>query len=100
MDTIPSFFNISSLFAPLSRSVFINFNSPFDLTIDSSGNVYEVDTTNDRIQKFNSEGTFLTKWGTSGTENGQFSSPFGIAVDSSGNVYVTDVGNNRIQKFH
>ena len=56
---------------------------------------------NNRIQKFNSNGTFITKWGSSGNGDGQFSNPTGVAVDSSGNVYVGDAGNNnRIQKFN
>jgi hypothetical protein len=47
---------------------------------------------------------FVTKWGSSGTGDGQFGdgpyfSSYGIEVDSSGNVYVADTGNNRIQKF-
>ena len=41
----------------------------------------------------------MTKWGSSGSGDGQFSSPNGVAVDSSGNVYVADVSNYRIQKF-
>ena len=54
---------------------------------------------NDNIQKFDSNGTFITKWGSEGTGDGQFDSPHGIALDSSGNVYVVDYYNNRIQKF-
>ncbi|MDO8727668.1 MAG: hypothetical protein Q7J35_16510 [Candidatus Methanoperedens sp.] len=54
---------------------------------------------NNRIQKFSSDGTFLTQWGSAGTGVSQFSNPLGIAVDSSGNVYVADSGNRRIQKF-
>ena len=44
--------------------------------------------------------SFITKWGSNGTADGQFSSPAGVAVDSSGNVYVADNGNYRIQKFN
>ena len=43
--------------------------------------------------------TFFSKWGTSGTGNGQFVSPGYVARDAAGNVYVTDSGNNRIQVF-
>lgn len=44
-------------------------------------------------------GTFLTKWGSPGSEDGQFDLPLGIAVDGSGNVYVADSSNDRIQQF-
>ena len=43
--------------------------------------------------------SFVTKWGSSGSGDGQFSTPEGVAVDSSDNVYVADYSNNRIQKF-
>jgi DNA-binding beta-propeller fold protein YncE len=46
--------------------------------------------------------TFILKFGTAGSENGQFITPRGIAVDSAGNVYVTDAGGDtrgQIQKF-
>ncbi len=42
---------------------------------------------------------FLTKWGSEGSDDGQFKSPNGVAMDSSGSVYVGDWGNTRIQKF-
>jgi DNA-binding beta-propeller fold protein YncE len=67
--------------------------------VDSSGNVYVADTGNNRIQKFTSNGVFVTKWGSKGTGDGQFNAPRGVAVDSSGNIYVADYYNNRIQKF-
>jgi tripartite motif-containing protein 71 len=44
-------------------------------------------------------GTFLTKWGSSGTGDGQFVYPAGVAVHGSGHVFVVDFGNVRIQKF-
>ena len=52
-----------------------------------------------RIQKFDSNGKYLTQWGSYGTGDGQSEYPECVAVDSSGNVYVFDTGNNRIQKF-
>ena len=39
---------------------------------------------------------FVLKWGSEGSDDGQFSYPFDVAVDSSGDVYVTDNGNDRI----
>jgi tripartite motif-containing protein 71 len=61
--------------------------------------VYVSDYNNHRVQKFDSEGNFITKWGSKGTGDGEFVNPNGIAMDSSGNVYVADAGNNRIQVF-
>jgi len=39
------------------------------------------------------------KWGSYGSEDGQFDNPEGITRDNSGNIYVADGRNNRIQKF-
>jgi hypothetical protein len=44
-------------------------------------------------------GTFLLKWGSRGSGDGQFDGPKAIAVDVNGNVYVADAENHRIQKF-
>jgi len=75
------------------------FYGPSSVAVDSSGNVYVTEAGNHRIQKFTSDGTFITKWGSRGSGEGQLISPR-IALDASGNVYVTDNGNNRIQKFN
>jgi hypothetical protein len=75
------------------------FNQPNGVAVDSSGNVYVADSGNNRIQKFDSSGKYLTQWGPYGTTNGQFFQPNSVAVDSSDNVYVADTGNNRIRKF-
>ena len=44
--------------------------------------MYVADYGNNRIQKFDSNGNFITKWGSKGTGDGQFDYPTGIAVDS------------------
>ncbi|MFH1961832.1 MAG: right-handed parallel beta-helix repeat-containing protein [bacterium] len=75
------------------------FSGPHGVAVDTSGNVFVADSNNNRIQKFDSDGTFITKWGSSGSGDGQFSYPCGVAVDTSGNVFVADYSNNRIQKF-
>jgi len=67
--------------------------------VASDGNIYVSDTGVNRIQKFNSEGVFVTKWGTEGSGDGQFTFPSGISVAPDGNVYVAEKWNNRIQKF-
>jgi tripartite motif-containing protein 71 len=57
------------------------------------------DTVNQRVQAFTSAGTFLGKFGSAGSGNGQFSGPQGVAVNSSGDVYVVDDGNSRVEKW-
>jgi len=76
------------------------FTSPSGVVVGSSDNVYVADTSNHCIQEFDSSGSFLTKWGSSGSSSGgPFTYPEGVAVDSSGNVYVADTNNHRIVKF-
>jgi len=65
----------------------------------SDGNVYVVDYANIRVQKFNNQGDFISKWGTKGKADGQFGVPHGVDVDKEGNVYIVDMDNNNVQKF-
>jgi PKD repeat protein len=48
---------------------------------------------------FDGSGTFLTKWGSFGSGEGEFNEPWGVTVDSAGNAYVSDGRNHRIQVF-
>src|SRR5205814_5848400 len=72
---------------------------PVGVATDGSGNVYVADRNNDRIQKFDANGTFLTKWGSYGSGNGELNFPVGVAPDGSGNVYVGGTYDGRSQKL-
>jgi len=69
------------------------FNNPRAITIDASGRIYVGDATN-RIQIFDSTGTYLGTWGASGRGDGQLIDSMGIDFDSSGNFYVSEFGNS------
>ena len=82
---------------------------PAGLATDASGNVYVVDSSHNRIEKFDSNGNFITTWGHRGSELGEFkfgssqdyTQPPGGGIAVAGNyVYVADSGNDRIQRFN
>ena len=56
------------------------FDEPRGLAVDPQGNVYVVDSKNNRIQKFSPDGKPLLAWGHEGQETGKFKDPCGIAV--------------------
>ena len=76
------------------------FQSPYGLVFDSSGNIFVGDHLNHRIQKFDSNGTYISQFGSNGTGTGQFDRPNGIALDSTGNIFVVENYNHRVQKFN
>ncbi len=88
---------------PLALNIYGPFNGWFatvtSVAIDKAGNVFVADFYNDRIQKFASDGTFLTSFGSKGSGPGQFSYPIAIAIGDDGSIFVADFGNNRIQKW-
>jgi DNA-binding beta-propeller fold protein YncE len=76
------------------------FKEPWSVALDSSGNVWALDTGNDRVEKFSATGGFDAVFGKEGTGNLQFKEPKGIAIDeSTGNVYIADSANNRIEEL-
>lgn len=69
------------------------------IALDEQGNLYLSDSNNNRVQKFDSNGHFLTKWGSEGEDDGEFKRPAGIVLDKQGNIFVSDVLKGQIQKF-
>ncbi len=75
------------------------FKSPQGVAVDASGHVWVADASNNRLQEFGLDGSFIRAVGTSGTGNDQFKTPHGVAIDQAGHVWVADSGNNRVEEF-
>lgn len=81
------------------------FYSPHGVSLDTSGNVYVADYTNNRIRHISPAGVVSTIGGE--VQNyvdgiggeARFYYPTGLAADVSGNVYVADYYNDRIRKI-
>ncbi|HEX7244017.1 MAG TPA: SMP-30/gluconolactonase/LRE family protein [Solirubrobacterales bacterium] len=76
------------------------FNHPAGVAVDGKGGIWVVDEENDRVEKFNEAGTYVTKFGASGAGDGQFGRPTDVAVDPNGNLWVTDAANDRVEEFN
>jgi DNA-binding beta-propeller fold protein YncE len=75
------------------------FATPKDIAVDKEGNIYVVDSANERIQKFNATGNFILSWGQKGEGPGDFKEPCGIDIGPDGNIYVADTWNGRVEIF-
>ncbi len=78
-------------------------DSPNSVAVDSSGNLYIADTSNNCIRKVDTSGIITTVAGN-GTEgysgdggpatSAELDRPYGVAVDQSGNIYIADTYNS------
>jgi DNA-binding beta-propeller fold protein YncE len=73
--------------------------SPTDIAVDTEGNLFVSEPSNERFQAFTKTGVQLFTQGEYGRDEAEFSSPRGIAISSDGEIYVADSGNARIQVF-
>jgi len=70
---------------------------PTNLSIAADGTVYVTDTTNFRIQQFESDGQFIRSIGSLGNRPGRFARPKGVALDREDRIYVVDAAFENIQ---
>jgi hypothetical protein len=94
-------------------------NAPFEVSLDSAGDLFISDINNFVVRKVSAGGTISTLvgnhfgvgyvtfasgiWGSFGGDGGaatgaEVNVPGGVAVDSSGNVFIADGANSRIRK--
>jgi hypothetical protein len=76
--------------------------SPQTLIVDTSKNMFIVDTGNNRIMRWTVgaiSGMVVAGSTTPGTQAYQLDSPYSISFDPYGSLFVSDWANNRIQKF-
>lgn len=71
---------------------------PTDVEVYQS-RIYIVDSGNNQLVVFDSEGNLQFSVGREGQGEGEFQDPVGIGIDHQGQIYVADTGNHRIQIF-
>ena len=73
------------------------FKYPKGVAVTDKDEIVVADQLNDRVQVFDSNGTFLRFFGHQGENAGEFKHPFGIAINKDKNIFVADSANHRIQ---
>ena len=72
---------------------------PTNIAIGPDGDVFVVETSNYRVQRFTADGKPLRVYGEVGNEPGTFARPKGIALDRLGRIYVGDSAFENVQVF-
>jgi sugar lactone lactonase YvrE len=70
---------------------------PFGMAADSEGNMWIVDSTNNRVVELNKNGTYVRQ--VTGGPSGAFKELRGITIDPDGYLWVAEKGNRRVLKF-
>jgi len=72
-------------------------SKPWGVAVNERNEIAVTDNGNNRVQLFNSGGTYLRSFGRKGDKNGEFNFPCGIGFDKNDNIMVADCNNNRVQ---
>lgn len=72
---------------------------PTNLARGPEGDIYVVETSNFRVQRFTAEGKVVRSYGSVGTALGSFARPKGIAIDKAGRMLVGDAAFQNVQIF-
>lgn len=83
-----------------------SFNTPAQVVVDASDNVYVVDLYNHAVRMITPSGAVSTLAGAGGTSGyadgtgtgARFNQPSAACIDRNGNIYVTEWGNHRVRK--
>lgn len=75
------------------------FYYPYDMALAGDGSVLICEYGNQRVQRFDANGTPIAQWGGPGFEPGQLYQPWGIVIDSKDRVHVLDSNNHRVQRL-
>ena len=74
------------------------FDTPYGVAVNSA-QISVVEFGNSRVQTFDLDGNYVSKFGSQGSGNNQFQSPRGIATTSM-HILVSDTLNDRVQVFN
>ena len=74
-------------------------SKPWGVAVNERNEIAVTEASNDRVQVFSSDGTYLRSFGKKGDKQGEFKFPAGVAFDKNGNMIVVDGENHSIQLF-
>jgi len=72
---------------------------PTNIALGPDGDIYVVETSNFRVQRFSADGKPVRTYGSVGSAPGSFARPKGIAMDRAGRLLVGDAAFQNVQIF-